>query len=99
MKQWDTRQRARAERIEAGSRHAEGKLVSPANLTALLEAVIRPGDRVCLEGGNQKQADLLAEDRGHRTVGLLYGGSAAGAFIATALSCGTLVCCRGRSLR
>jgi len=28
--------------------------------TALLEAVIRPGDRVCLEGDNQKQADLLA---------------------------------------
>ena len=28
---------------------------------ALLEAVIRPGDRVCLEGDNQKQADLLAQ--------------------------------------
>jgi malonate decarboxylase alpha subunit len=28
---------------------------------ALLEAVIRPGDRVCLEGDNQKQADFLAE--------------------------------------
>ena len=29
--------------------------------TALLEAVIRPGDRVCLEGDNQKQADYLAD--------------------------------------
>jgi hypothetical protein len=28
--------------------------------STLLEAVIRPGDRVCLEGDNQKQADLLA---------------------------------------
>jgi malonate decarboxylase alpha subunit len=28
--------------------------------TALLEAVIRPGDRICLEGDNQKQADFLA---------------------------------------
>ena len=28
---------------------------------------------------------LLAEHAGHRTIGLLYGGSAAGAFIATAL--------------
>jgi len=27
---------------------------------ALLEAVIRSGDRVCLEGDNQKQADFLA---------------------------------------
>ena len=34
---------------------------------------------------------LLAEAQGHRTIGLLYGGSAAGAFIATALACGTLV--------
>jgi malonate decarboxylase gamma subunit len=28
----------------------------------------------------------LADERGHRTIGLLYGGSAAGAFIATALT-------------
>jgi malonate decarboxylase alpha subunit len=34
--------------------------VAKADATALLEAVIRPGDRVCLEGDNQKQADLLA---------------------------------------
>jgi malonate decarboxylase gamma subunit len=34
---------------------------------------------------------LLAEAAGHRTIGLLYGGSAAGAFIATALSCETLL--------
>lgn len=34
---------------------------------------------------------LLAEKDGHRTIGLLCGGSAAGAFIATALACGTLV--------
>jgi malonate decarboxylase gamma subunit len=32
----------------------------------------------------------LAEASGHRTIGLLYGGSAAGAFIATALAVGTL---------
>jgi Malonate decarboxylase, alpha subunit, transporter/Malonyl-CoA decarboxylase C-terminal domain len=34
---------------------------APENATALLEAIIRPGDRVCLEGDNQKQADFLAE--------------------------------------
>ncbi len=38
---------------------------------------------------------LLAEANGHRTIGLLYGGSAAGAFIATALACGTLVALPG----
>ena len=38
---------------------------------------------------------LLAEHAGHRTIGLLYGGSAAGAFIATALATGTLVALPG----
>ncbi len=38
----------------------QGKLVSHADATKLLEAVVRPGDRVCLEGDNQKQADFLA---------------------------------------
>ena len=41
------------------------------------------------------KALLIAEARGHRTIGLLYGGSAAGAFIATALACGTLVALPG----
>lgn len=34
--------------------------MAAADATALLEAILRPGDRVCLEGDNQKQADLLA---------------------------------------
>jgi malonate decarboxylase gamma subunit len=41
------------------------------------------------------KALLLAEFAGHRTIGLLYGGSAAGAFIATALATGTLVALPG----
>jgi len=41
------------------------------------------------------KALLLAEAAKHRTVGLLYGGSAAGAFIAAALSTGTLVALPG----
>jgi malonate decarboxylase alpha subunit len=54
-------QRERKLRLEAGSRYATGKMVPPDSAKALLEAVIRPGDRVCLEGDNQKQADFLAE--------------------------------------
>ena len=41
------------------------------------------------------KALMFAEQAGHRTVGLLYGGSAAGAFIATALACGVLVALPG----
>ncbi len=36
--------------------------VVPADMAVqLLEAVLEPGDRVCLEGNNQKQADFLAQ--------------------------------------
>ena len=60
MKQWDVHRTARQARITAGAAHADGKIVAANKLVALLEAVIRPGDRVCLEGDNQKQADMLA---------------------------------------
>ena len=56
----DTARRARERRLQAGAQYAQGKRVARENATALLEAVIRSGDRVCLEGDNQKQADLLA---------------------------------------
>jgi len=56
----DTARRARDRRLQAGAQYAQGKRVDRENATALLEAVIRSGDRVCLEGDNQKQADLLA---------------------------------------
>ncbi|NPD66792.1 malonate decarboxylase subunit alpha (plasmid) [Lichenicola cladoniae] len=60
MAEWQTQRKSRDERLTAGSAFAKGKLVAPGDVTALLEAVIRPGDRVCLEGDNQKQADFLA---------------------------------------
>ena len=41
------------------------------------------------------KALMLAQARGHRTIGLLYGGSAAGAFIATALAAGALAALPG----
>ena len=60
MTAWRKAQNSRDARIAAGSKLAQGKVVNARDTTALLEAVIRPGDRVCLEGDNQKQADLLA---------------------------------------
>src|SRR5271170_5945536 len=60
MIDWQSEQRSRNERLDAGSKFAEGKMVAPGKVTALLEAVVRPGDRICLEGDNQKQADFLA---------------------------------------
>ncbi len=61
MKDWNSRRKAREARVAAGAAHARGKFVDKDNLSAFLEAVIRPGDRVCIEGDNQKQADVLAQ--------------------------------------
>jgi malonate decarboxylase alpha subunit len=52
----------RLERVAAAlGGHQVGKTVLAGDTIALLEAVLAPGDRVCLEGNNQKQADFLAE--------------------------------------
>lgn len=44
-----------------GSRQTGGWQIAPDQVVTLLEALIEPGDRVCLEGNNQKQADFLAK--------------------------------------
>lgn len=59
MTTWQRGREARDARIQAGARLAKGKVVDARDATKLMEAVVRPGDRVCLEGDNQKQADLL----------------------------------------
>ena len=60
MTEWRAERQARDARIQAGRAHADGKVVPAGSVIDLLEAVLRPGDRVCLEGDNQKQADCLA---------------------------------------
>jgi malonate decarboxylase alpha subunit len=60
QRRWDTRRTAKAERVHAGAAHSDGKVIKPGRLKDLLHAVIRPGDRVALEGDNQKQADFLS---------------------------------------
>ncbi|RDJ21870.1 malonate decarboxylase subunit alpha [Bosea caraganae] len=57
---WRQGRDARDARLAAAVSLAKGKIVAASDATGLLEAVIRPGDRVCLEGDNQKQADLLS---------------------------------------
>ncbi len=57
---WDTQRRSRAVRLARAAPLAQGRHVAADQTAALLAAVIEPGDRVCLEGNNQKQADFLA---------------------------------------
>ena len=53
--------RNRDARLERAAHLTSAKLVPASEARALLEAVLEPGDRVCLEGNNQKQADFLAK--------------------------------------
>jgi malonate decarboxylase alpha subunit len=62
---WNRQQRnhgARLLRAQAALGSAlAGKLVPAARIADLLYSVLESGDRVCLEGNNQKQADFLAK--------------------------------------
>jgi len=59
-KSWNRLECSRAERLLRAQSISRGRLVPPDKIVQLLEAVIEPGDRVCIEGNNQKQADFLA---------------------------------------
>ena len=61
---WNRRAQGRIRRLERAAARLgprlHGKIVDADAIVALLEEVILTGDRVCLEGNNQKQADFLA---------------------------------------
>ncbi|NDL64453.1 malonate decarboxylase subunit alpha [Acerihabitans arboris] len=57
---WDTRRTEKKRRLEQVRAVADGKVLPTDKITAILEALILPGDRVVLEGNNQKQADFLS---------------------------------------
>jgi malonate decarboxylase alpha subunit len=60
-KKWETQTGNRRARLLRASGVCPDRIVPAASVIALLEELIEPGDRVCLEGNNQKQADFLAE--------------------------------------
>ena len=57
---WDTMRRAKAERLRAAAPYASGKVLDAQRLVDALQVIIHSGDRVALEGDNQKQADFLS---------------------------------------
>lgn len=57
---WNTQQARRSARLARAASAGLGRHIEAADTTRLLQCVLEPGDRVCLEGNNQKQADFLA---------------------------------------
>ncbi|WP_326627067.1 malonate decarboxylase subunit alpha [Nonomuraea fuscirosea] len=58
---WTRRRTAKRDRLERVRPFVSGRVLDAERMGAALEALLRPGDRVALEGDNQKQADFLAE--------------------------------------
>ncbi|GAC1524118.1 MAG: malonate decarboxylase subunit alpha [Collimonas sp.] len=65
VRRWDLRNANREQRLQRAANvlgsACKGKLVDPGRIADLLYSVLESGDRVCLEGNNQKQADFLAK--------------------------------------
>ena len=58
---WNAMQLSRLARLERAASAGIGKIVPSNKVVELLESVILPSDRLCVEGNNQKQADFLSE--------------------------------------
>src|ERR1700674_3424575 len=60
VRSWTSLREAKARRIAALGSRAAGKLLRQEAIVEALETLIQSGDRVALEGNNQKQADFLS---------------------------------------
>ena len=59
-RQWNSRREDKRQRLKQIARYVDGKLVRRDSIVAFLESLLHAGDRVVLEGDNQKQADFLS---------------------------------------
>lgn len=58
---WTQNRDAKAAKLDSIASMLDGKFVKTQNAKELLESVIKPGDKVVLEGDNQKQASFLSK--------------------------------------
>ena len=58
--QWSRRRAEKARRLDQVRNLADGVVLPSDKIVAALDVLIAPGDRVVLEGNNQKQADFLS---------------------------------------
>ncbi|MEX2573090.1 MAG: malonate decarboxylase subunit alpha [Balneolaceae bacterium] len=60
-KTWTSRRDAKADRMRKAEKLTDGKVIPTSRIIDVLEKLIVSGDRVALEGNNQKQASFLSE--------------------------------------
>ena len=54
---WNKRRYAKQIKLDLARKFADGVVIPTQNIVQALETLITPGDRVVLEGNNQKQAE------------------------------------------
>lgn len=59
-RKWNTQQEAKQQRLLQMRSVTQGKVIPSDNIIVALETLLKNGDRVVLEGNNQKQADFLS---------------------------------------
>ncbi|MHA3056966.1 malonate decarboxylase subunit alpha [Acinetobacter sp. ANC 4641] len=57
---WNKRRYAKQIKLDLARKFADGVVIPTQNIVQALETLITPGDKVILEGNNQKQADFLS---------------------------------------
>lgn len=60
VRNWSTRRDRKNARLAKAAAFAQGRIIRPDKIVEALETLIESGDRVALEGDNQKQADFLS---------------------------------------
>jgi malonate decarboxylase alpha subunit len=59
-KSWTTRRERKNRRLQRVARYCSDHVLDSGKIIKAMEELIEPGDRICLEGNNQKQADFLS---------------------------------------
>ena len=71
-RKWNTRRHAKQLKIDMVSQYADGVVIPTQDIVQVLEILIKAGDRVVLEGNNQKQADFLSRSLAQTNSDILH---------------------------
>jgi malonate decarboxylase alpha subunit len=62
QKSWTTRRERKNRRLQRVAKYCSDRLLDGGKIIEAMEELVEPGDRICLEGNNQKQADFLSRN-------------------------------------
>ncbi|CAM2967349.1 malonate decarboxylase subunit alpha [Acinetobacter celticus] len=71
-RKWNTRRHAKQLKIDMVNQYANGVVIPTQDIVQVLEILIKAGDRVVLEGNNQKQADFLSRSLAQTNSDILH---------------------------